>query len=296
MARDRLGVGTKQETSGSRDWDQLSKVGVRFGLPRLLQMVGEVVDPGELVAATVELPGTALRADLVYTTARGLVIHVEIQHRPVAGMVVRMLAYLARLLLLYPRAAAIGEGVVQIVVQVTGAPMPSVLVTPALSYRFHLVHVPTADPADLLADPGLAAFVATRGDADLAPGIVEAIRRLPELEDQVKLLTLAVDLDPGDTLLSHIQRRGDMTDVYDRVAGKLRDTPIAQAWLAEGREEGREEGLATAVLDILTTRHPTMDADRLQTLAVRLVREHGTHAASVAVTLTAGEIARVDAS
>lgn len=289
-------MGTEQDTSGSRDWDRLSKVGVRFGLPRLLHMVGEVVDPAELSPATVELPGTALRADLVYTTARGLVIQVEIQHRPDPGMLIPMLAYLARLLLLYPRATATGEGVVQIVVQVTGAPMPSALVTRALDYQFHLVHVPTADPADLVADPGLAAFAATRGDPDLAPRIIESIRRLPDPDDQIKLFTLAVDLDPGDTLMSQILRRKDMTDVYDRVAAKLRDTPIPQAWIAQSREEGREEGLATAVLDILTNRHPTIDTDRLRALAVRLVREHGTHAASTAVTVTAAEIARAGAS
>ncbi len=104
----------------------------------------------------------SFRADLVFTISEGRVVHIEIQQRPDPNMARRMLEYAGRLYARHPAGALRPGGLIQVVVQVTGSPMPGYLHTDMLDCRFNVVHGPTVPSALLLADAGTAS--GRRGD------------------------------------------------------------------------------------------------------------------------------------
>lgn len=140
----------------------------------------------------VDLPSTIHRADLLYRLPDGTLLYIEIQQQPDPTMGRRMVEYAIRLAAAYP--GALGRrGAVQVVVQVTGPAMRTRYEWAGVTGGFHLLHIPSLDPALLLATPALSPFA-------LVPGSVAAVaRHIAATDDptlQWSLATLAVRLAP----------------------------------------------------------------------------------------------------
>lgn len=266
-----------------RSWDVHAKRAVALGLPGILDLLGEVDVGGvPLMPQTVELPAGAHRADLVFMSPTGVVIHVEIQHEPDGDMPRRMVEYHARIARTAPFARTMTD-IVQVIVQITGPPMPSSYRMGRLFNTPHLLHIPTMATADLLAIPGLAPFALAPGRVDLVAPVVEQITTMTDLDTRLSLITLAVQTVPdlGDVILGHL-RRLDMIDVEEAF---LR-TEFGRGIFAQGRVEGQVEGQVAIVVDILSTRFSDFPAERIAATARRLVAEHPDHAGRAALALT----------
>jgi hypothetical protein len=176
----------------ARRWDQNSKHLVAAGLEGLLDRLG--IEVGErLEPCTVELPASAHRADLVFATSGGRVVHVEVQQSPDPDMGRRMVEYAARIAGRSPGAGGVRD-LVQIVFQVSGRRMPSRYRLGRLTNDVTVVHVPTTPPEELLAVPPLAPFALVPGGAAAAPRVVEAITRTTDADLGSAMSALAVDL------------------------------------------------------------------------------------------------------
>ena len=188
--------------SGRQSWDLHAKRAVALGLPSILDLLGETgFGHAALVPQTVELPAGVHRADLVFMTPTGVVVHVEIQQGPDRDMPRRMVEYHARIARTEPFASAMTD-MVQVIVQITGPAMPIRYRLGRMSNEPHLLHIPSTAPADLLAIPGLAPFALTSGGEALVGPVVMRIAAVSDVHIRLSLVTLAVQTVPelGDVL------------------------------------------------------------------------------------------------
>lgn len=264
--------------SGRQSWDLHAKRAVALGLSSILDLLGEIgFGDAVLVPQTVELPAGAHRADLVFMTPVGVVIHVEIQHGPDRDMPRRMVEYHARIARTEPFASTMID-MVQVIVQITGAAMPSRYRMGRLSNDPHLLHIPTMAQADLLAIPGLAPFALTSGGEALVGPVVARIAAVTDLQTRLSLVTLAVQTVPGlgDVILERL-RRLDMIDVEEAFL----HTEFGRGLVAQGRVEGQ----VATVIDILSARFSAAPADRIAATAQRLVAQYPGHVGRAALAL-----------
>lgn len=271
-----------------RDWDLYSKAAVAAGIGGILAHLGVSLDPASLQTESVELPAGTHRADLVFTGAGGVVVHVEIQQRPDPGMGLRMAGYAVRIAA-SKQFQRVMTDLVQIVVQLDGPPMPTSYRLGRLSNDVLLLHVPSTPPEVFLDTPSLAPFALSGGDPALVGPVIDRIATLDQ-DMRASAAILAVFLAPGLRVnLIEQLRRADMIDTREKVAADLRDTEIGRMWVQQGLERGLEQGeragIELAVTDVLTARFPDVDPVRIQRTAVRLVEAEHNHAARAAMTL-----------
>lgn len=282
-------------TTGTPDgggYDAASKAAVHAGLPGLLRLLGIHVagrrGPGgtspELQPLPVDLPAMVHRADLLYRLPDQGLLHIEIQQKPDPVMGRRMVDYAIRLAAAHP--ALLGRSAaIQLVIQVTGPPMPTKYVWAGVTGEFRLLHIPSTDPADLLSTPALAPFALVPGGKAAVPAVARHIAATRDTQLQWTLATLAVRLAPhlAAILVEQLRENAVSTEiivrellktdvgkkVFDELYPGVRGESHADS-RAKGRAEGRAEGLRAALVTVLSHRFPDADSARLDRTAGRL--------------------------
>ncbi len=284
MVTSTLVAGSDKQTRGpARDFDGYSKTAVQHGLAELFAWAQVDIDTADLTAEPVDLHAGTHRADLVYSTVTGVVVHLEIQQVADVTMGRRMTSYATRIMTA-PRFAARITDLLQILVQVSGPPMPTTFRLGGLSNTARLIHLPTI-PADLLlTTPALSPFALTRGDPELVRPVVRSIGSLDDGDLRTSLTTLALYLASHlrATLVQELRRTG-MIDTIPEMIDELRDTEIGATF----RQQGRQEGRLAAVVDILAARFPAADVETLTRTALWLLDAQDTHAVRAALDLEA---------
>lgn len=244
--------------------DQYAKQIVHAGLAGILAQAGVHLDARALRAEPTELPANAQRADLVYADPRGVLVHVEIQTRPDPAMGRRMAEYAIRLAAA-DRAAPV-TGLVQVLVQLTGPPMPTRYQLGGLTNDVHLLHVPTTPPTVLLGTPALAPLALLHDDPALVEAVVASIATVADPAEQADLVVAGMGVcPPGDlrvTLMEHA-RRMLMSEVIDDIVADLRRTDFGRDLITEGQRD--------ILVRVLGRRFPDADPDRVARTVDRIL-------------------------
>jgi hypothetical protein len=267
------------EAGGRRQWDAHSKATITAGLTALL--AGLDLRLGhEWTPCSVELPAGAHRPDLVFMSPVGVAVHVEVQQEPDPDMAARMAEYAVRMA--RTSFARPLTDLVQIVVQVTGAPMAVDFRLGRLSNRVHLVHVPTMSWDRYRVSSPLAPFALVSGGDRLVGPVVGAIAGTSDADLRSAMAMMALYLAPEltDTLVAAIRRVG-MTDIIEAVER----TEFGRGLIARGRQEGRQEGELHALAELLRARFPGASRPAVDHTASILLVEHGDAAIRVALAL-----------
>jgi predicted transposase YdaD len=198
---------------------------------------------------TVELPAVRnLRVDLLGETARGILIHIELQSTNDPRMPLRMLEYALAIRRKY------GRFPVQIVLYVGEAPltMPSRIEGPGLVHEFRVVDAREIDGEALLASPHVednivAVLTRLRNRRTAVRRIVKQVAELePGRRDDViaTLGVLAGLRQLEDVIFEEIDAMPLLDDIMDHkiIGPKIREG--IEIGRRQGREEGLEKGLA----------------------------------------------------
>jgi hypothetical protein len=194
-----MDAGTDGAEGERRDWDRFSKDAVVSGLGGVLAATGIDIAVAALVPVPVELPAGTQRADLVFTSAGGRVVHIEIQQRPDPGMGLRMLEYGARIAT-SPRIPVRVRTLRQVVIQLSGPPMPERYDLSDVAGHFRLLHTPTTPVEVFLATPALAPFALTMEEPRRVGPVLDRIAAVNDPDLRASLATRALFLAPACAL------------------------------------------------------------------------------------------------
>ncbi len=270
-----------------RDWDQFSKTAVRAGIAGVLAQAGIEVSADALVLESVDLPAGTHRADLLFSGPDGVVVHIEIQQRPDPFMGVRMLEYAVRIVR-SPQLTGRVREIHQVVIQLSGVPMPTRHDFGAAVGHFHLVHTPTTPLSVLLQTPALAPFGLTSGDPAAVGPVIDRIAAVSNADLRASLATLALFLAPGlRVTLMERMRRTALIDTRDDMLAEVRGTWLGHDLITEGLSQGLSQGQLIAIVDVLTARFPDADPMRIHRTATRLLALDDDHPVRLALALDA---------
>lgn len=268
--------------------DHYAKRMIDAGVGHVLDRLGVPIDPSGLTARPTELPVSAHRADLVYAAPDGTVVHLEIQSRPDPAMGRRTAEYAIRLAG-SARLAPV-TGLVQVLIQLDGPPMPTRYAQGGLVNRIHLWHVPSTPAGQLLADPVLAPLALIRGEPDLVQPVVDRIAAVRDPALQADLVLAALALCPAGTLratvLSHA-RRTLMSSFLQELADDLRGTYFGGDLIAEGERKGHREGHRDILVRLVSRRFPGAGPARVGRTVDRILDEPGVDPLDAVDALTA---------
>jgi len=248
-------------------YDDAMRILADDDLEALLTVVG-VLGPAEPLDTT--LPASAIRADLVARTARGIA-HVEFVKDPTPDLGLRMVDYRLRLRRRYGTAPI--DQYVLVLREIGG--VPNGLVDNALTCRWRVIRLAEQDPAALLLHPTTATLAALAantpaGQAAMLVAAAELIAAHTAPERGRLLLGAAA------TLASIVLPRPIIKRSLKEAAMPVpvRDTPLGRELYEEGHHEGHRAGEhdATVRLTQLLLRRRFGDDARIPAIAAALAR------------------------
>lgn len=220
--------------------------------------------PQNVQPLSVELPGAAVRSDLVFDVLQAdgtpVLLHIELQgggsHDPMRW---RMLEYVTRLVRREFRDDAPGSlPQLQSVVIYIGAGVGAqdtgqyeVLGAdrlPSLSWRYRPIRLWEMEAGELMAldEPPFLALIGQTQLREPEREVGEAITRIRQVEDEVqrgRLLAALSSLITNEEAMKMVEELLDPLDEY------LLELPAQQRILRKGREEGRMEGREEGILE-----------------------------------------------
>ncbi len=230
-------------------YDDAMKILADDDLDAVLSLVG--VGAGALEMDT-ELPGSAMRVDVLARSPRGIV-HVEFVKDPAPSLDLRMMTYRLRIRSQDTnRDTPIAQYVLVLGDDIAVPDRYHDVDAEPPVFSWSVVRLADLDPAPLLANPTTAALAAlARGTPAERAAVFTAAARLigGTVPDRTRTLLEAA------TTLASIVLPAAIIDTALKEASMpvlIRDTPLGreiyQEGLAEGRQEGRQEGERQAVL------------------------------------------------
>lgn len=189
-----------------------------------------------------ELPATTIRPDLLVQLPgrpQPTIVHVEVVKDRTSDLALRMVDYRLRTRAVHPRAT-----ILQAVLALTAAAIPDRYHDPdgCHTCRWQVIRITDLDPATLLTNPTTATLAALAStDPTTRPDTLAAAIRAITATAQPRrgrLLASALTLSSIVLPAATIERARQEADM----PVPIRETPLARAFLEEGRTEGRVEG------------------------------------------------------